>query len=127
MWAATGNLRPNGRTSMQIVQQPKRTRAWIDTAAAIVFTCMGALLLNASRVAAADAVRRYGRNVDSGALESMAALVYFAPGTILFALAAVALFRRWRGARWLHLLAWGWAALPLLSIAAQWIRSIVVR
>jgi hypothetical protein len=110
---------------MESVQQPKLTKAWIDAAAAAAFVGMFALLLNGSRVAAEEAVRLYGHNVDSGAYEYIAAVLYFAPGAILFVLAAVALFSRWRAARFLHGIAWGWVALPLVATAILWLSSLV--
>ena len=110
---------------MESVQQPRSTEAWIDAAAAMAFVGIFALLLNGSRIAAEEAVRLYGHNVDSGAYEYIAAVLYFAPGSILFGLAAIALFSRWRAARFLHGIAWGWVVLPLGAAAILWLSSLV--
>ena len=99
-------VRPNEMT-------PSRMVAWIDTALAFVFTGVFAWLLHASHEAAADAVRRYGHNVDSGALAAIAAVIYFAPVALLFGSAAVCL---WRGSRirwYVHWLAVAGAVVPL--------------
>jgi hypothetical protein len=91
-----------------------RTAAWIDIALALLYAAVFAWLLHASDEAAADAVRRYGRNVDSGALEFIAAIVYFAPVGVLFTSAAVCLWRGWRIRWYIHWIAVAGAVLPLL-------------
>ena len=91
-----------------------RTVAWIDIALAFVYTAVFAGLLHAAQEAAADAVRRYGRNVDSGALEYLAAVIYFAPVALLFGLAALCLWRGWRVRWYVHWIAVAGAVVPLL-------------
>jgi hypothetical protein len=76
-----------------------RKVAWVNIAIALLYAGVFAWLLHASHEAAADAVRRYGHNVDSGALEYIAAVLYFAPVALLFGSAAVCLWRGWR-IRW---------------------------
>jgi len=66
-----------------------------------------------SREPAAAAVRQYGDNVDSGALEYAAVIVFLLPLTALFGLAAVAGARDWRLARYVHRLAVVAAACPM--------------
>ena len=92
---------------------PTRTVAWIDIALAFLYTGLFAWLLDASQEAAADAVRRYGRNVDSGALEYIAAVIYFAPVALLFGSAAVCLWRGWRIRWYVHWIAVAGAVVPL--------------
>jgi hypothetical protein len=73
-----------------------RKVAWVDGGFALMYAALFGCLVHASNKAAADTVRRYGYNVDSGALELMGAVVYSAPVALLFGLAAVSLWRRWR-------------------------------
>src|SRR5262245_5227514 len=91
-----------------------RTVARIDIILAFLYTSVFAGLLHASHEAAADAVRRYGRNVDSGPLEFLAAVIYFAPVALLFGAAAVCLWRRWRIRWYVHWIAVAGAVVPLL-------------
>jgi hypothetical protein len=71
-------------------------------------------LLWLSNEAAADAVRRYGHNVDSGALEFVAAVLYLAPVALLFSSAAITLWRGWRIRWYAHWFAVAVAVVPLL-------------
>ncbi len=73
--------------------------AWIDGALATGFAILGAWLSYVSHQAAQAAVREHGYNVDSGAIEAMAAIVYCAPVAFAFALASISLFLSWR-IRW---------------------------
>jgi hypothetical protein len=52
-----------------------------------------------ARLAAEDAVRTYGHNVDSGAYVFLFAFIYLVPPAILFTLAGLAFWRSWR-LRW---------------------------
>jgi hypothetical protein len=70
--------------------------AFVDGGLALICVTLCGWLVRVSNEAAADAVRRYGYNVDSGALEWIAAVVYCAPVALLFSLAAVSLWRGWR-------------------------------
>jgi cell division protein FtsW (lipid II flippase) len=79
--------------------------ARIDLVVAICLAALSLLLIYAADRAAADAVRRYGHNVDSGALEWMAAVLYVAPLALLFGFASLALSRRWWIGRFAHWLA----------------------
>jgi len=99
-------VRPNEMTLTRAV-------AWIDIALAFLYTVVFAWLLRASYEAAADAVRRYGHNVDSGALESIAAVIYFAPVALLFGLAAACLWQGWRIRWYVHWIAVAGAVVPL--------------
>jgi cell division protein FtsW (lipid II flippase) len=82
-----------------------KTIARIDLGVAICLAALSLFLIYAADSAAADAVRKYGRNVDSGALEWMAAVLYVAPLALLFGFASLALWRQWRIARYAHWLA----------------------
>jgi hypothetical protein len=110
---------------MDSVLRTRNTKAWIAAAAAVVFAGLFTFSMRASRLAAEQAVRLYGHNVDSGAYEYMAGLLYLAPGAILFLLAAVALFKHWRSSGFLYGIAWGWIVLPFVAIAALWLSSLV--
>jgi hypothetical protein len=99
----------------------KNIKAWIDMAAAIAYVVMFALLILRARAAAEHTVRLYGYNIDSGAHESLAADLYFAPGSILFTLAAIALLNHWRHARFFHYVAWIWFLLPFGAVAVFWL------
>jgi hypothetical protein len=90
-----------------------RKVAWVDIALALLYAGVFAWLLHASHKAAADAVRRYGHNVDSGALEYVAAVLYFAPVALLFASAAVCLCRGWPIRWYAHWVAVAGAVVPL--------------
>ena len=72
-----------------------RIVAWIDAVFSCVFVLLVVLLIYLANQAAADAIRRYGHNVDSGALAYFVAIVYLAPVAVLFAFASCALFLGW--------------------------------
>jgi len=76
-----------------------------DAAVALLFAALCGWSLYAANEAAADAVRRYGHNVDSGAYVFFLGLFYFAPLALLFSAAAFAHFRNWRFGKWVHRLA----------------------
>jgi hypothetical protein len=86
---------------------PERSKivARIDLWVAVCLVAVALLLFYASESAAADAVRRYGRNVDSGVFEWMAAVLYMAPLAFLFGFASLALLHNWRIGRYAHWLA----------------------
>jgi hypothetical protein len=67
-----------------------------------------------SSLAAEEAVRRTGHNVDSGVIELMVAEVYCVPVAALFTLAAAVSWRRGRMARYIHWFAVVWAVVPIL-------------
>jgi hypothetical protein len=96
--------------------------AWIDALASAFFSLLFFAMLHIARLAAEEAVRLYGRNVDSGALESAVAVLYCAPAAIAFTVASIAVFRGWRFHKVLHGLAWAWAALPLVFVAFDELR-----
>ena len=82
-----------------------KANARIDFWFAVGLAVLSLLLIYAGNRAAADAVRRYGYNVDSGALEWMVAIVYLAPLALLFGFASLALSRRWWIGKYAHWLA----------------------
>ncbi len=80
-----------------------RVRTWhFDTLLCALFATASAWMFWVSREQAAGAVRRYGYNVDSGALEYAAVEVFLLPLAVLFGLAAVAGARDWRLGRYVH-------------------------
>jgi len=75
-----------------------------------IAVCLGVLsfaFVHISNSAAADALQRYGFNVDSGVWYFVIAELYLAPLTLLFGLAALALSRNWRGGSYVHWVAIG--------------------
>ncbi|MEC5388316.1 hypothetical protein VVD49_21465 [Uliginosibacterium sp. H3] len=95
-----------------------KTVGWIDASVSVLFAGLFAWAIYAANEAAADAVRHYGYNVDSGALVYIGAVIYLAPVACAFALASFSCFLRWRIKRFLHWLAvLGAIAPPLLSTA----------
>ena len=80
---------------------------------ALAFVALAGWLLYASNSAVAAAVRDYGRNVDSGAIESMVAGMYCTPVAVAFGVAAAALYRDWRIKWYLHWLAVIFAVVPV--------------
>lgn len=79
-----------------------RHLVWVDGAVSLVYAALFVWAIYTANEAAADAVRRYGHNVDSGALVFMAAVLYFAPVSLLFGLAALSWARGWRVQRYVH-------------------------
>jgi hypothetical protein len=85
----------------------------VDTICAASFVALAGWLFYASRIAAAAAVREYGHNVDSGAIESVVAGLYCGPVAVAFCVAAVALYHGWRIKWYLHWLAVLLAVVPV--------------
>ena len=101
----------------------ERRVAWIDAGIAGIFALAFFWTMHAAKEAAADAVRRYGHNVDSGAIANAAAVIYFAPVALTFALASCALFCHWRIRWFAHWLAVAAAVLPpVFSLLTAWLR-----
>jgi len=92
---------------------------WIDVAASLFFVVAAVWAMRESRLAAAEAVRLYGRNVDSGAYHAMAAHVYLAPAAIILGIAALGMFRGWSWRKVPHRLAWAFVVFPLVWVAAS--------
>jgi hypothetical protein len=114
--------RPAGRASRAGEDRPAATgydpamkvRTWhVDAALCTLFALAGAWMSWVARAAAADAVRRYGHNVDSGVLEYAAAVFFLLPVALLFAAAAIAGARGWRLGRGMHWLAVAAAVAPI--------------
>ena len=83
-----------------------KLRAWhFDALLCALFATASAWMFWVSRVQAAGAVGLYGYNVDSGALEYAAVVVFLLPVAVLFGAAAVAGAREWRLGRYVHWLA----------------------
>jgi hypothetical protein len=83
-----------------------RVRTWhFDPLLCALFATASAWMFWVSRGHAAGAVRQYGYNVDSGALEYAAVVVFLLPLAVLFGVAAVAGARNWRLGRYVHWLA----------------------
>jgi hypothetical protein len=98
----------------------EQTLVWLDAFASLIMASGVGWFLYISNEAAADAVRRYGRNVDSGALEYVAAIVYFMPNAIGFAVASVAMGQRWV-IRWpAQGVAIFWLVAPVVMASIPW-------
>jgi hypothetical protein len=82
-----------------------RIQARFDLRIAGFLGALSLLLYCLSNIAAASCARRYGHNVDCGAYEWLAVVLYFAPLTLIFAFAALALWRNWFLCRYIHWLA----------------------
>ena len=80
--------------------------AWINTSASILALGFTLWLHRESRIAPAAAVAEGLRHVDFGVYEAMAANYYSGPASLLLAIAALAMFRKWRGRKLLHWLSW---------------------
>ena len=96
--------------------------AWVDGGLAVIYAALFGGLIRASNEAAADAIRRYGHNIDSGALELIGAVVYLAPVGLLFGLAAVSLWRGWHIRWYTHWFAVAGAVVPFFLAAIAFIR-----
>ncbi len=90
--------------------------AFVDGGLALICAVLCGWLVHVSNEAAADAVRRYGHNVDSGAMEWIGAVVFCAPVALLFSLAAVSLWRGWRIRWYAHWFAVAVAVIPFLLL-----------
>lgn len=106
---------------MAAILKHKLTPAWIDGFFSAAFAALVALSFREARLAAEEAVRLYGRNVDSGAYLIVVAVLYFGPAAVLFGLASVALVRGWKHGRTLHCLAWLWVVFPFIWAAVTWL------
>jgi hypothetical protein len=89
---------------------------WVNASAGFASFALAAWFHSLSDQAAQDAVARYGRNVDSGALEEAVARFYFLPAGCLFAVAALVMLTQWRWRRVPSYAAWAFLVLPLLLL-----------
>ena len=103
------------QTSSRVNHRP----AWTNAVASLASLCAALWLYRESKLAATEAIQRYGRNVDSGAYEAMAANWYFMPVSVALGIAAVAMFFGWPYRRLLHWAAWLLVAVPLIWLAAS--------
>ncbi len=98
---------------MQYDRQMK-VRTWhFDAALAGLFAAACLWMFWVAKEQAASAVRQYGYNVDSGALQYAVAIVFLMPITVLFGAAAIAGSRGWRLGRYVHWLAVAAAVCPI--------------
>ena len=104
---------------MEIEPTRNRSLTKFDGAVAVFFGVLCGWAIHESYAAAQDAIRRYGHNVDSGALVGALAILYLGPVALLFGLAAAAMWRNWR-LRWaLHWFAVACAGLPLVYVGVS--------
>ena len=97
--------------------------AYVDLALAGLLVAASAWLIHLADAAAEDAVRRYGYNVDSGALLYFFVWVYLAPNVAATGFAALSMYRRWR-VRWFAQAAAGLGLLiPLAIVGYEALRA----
>jgi len=95
---------------------PNRRLIKVDGTMAVLFGALCAWAIYESYAAAQEAIREYGRNVDSGALVGAVGILYLAPVALLFGVAAVSMWRSWRFGWALHWFAVACAGLPLVYV-----------
>ena len=100
--------------------------AWIDAAASAASLAMAVWLYHLSQVAVTETVARYGRNVDSGVYELVAANWYFFPAFAVLGFAAVAIFSGWAWRRPIHWLAWLLVLIPIVWLMVSEISRVMV-
>jgi hypothetical protein len=110
---------------MAAILQFKVKPAWIDAFFGVVFAALVPLSYREAHLAAEEAVRLYSHNVDSGAYLIVIAVTYFAPASLLFGLASLALFRGWKHRMALHWVAWLWLSFPFIWVAVTMLVGIV--
>jgi hypothetical protein len=94
-----------------------------DAIAAVTFAALAVWAFLSASQAAAETIRRYGHNVDSGAYRLFLALFYLVPVAVLFALAALSHWRGWRVARGLHWVAFLYALSPFVIVIGVYFAS----
>jgi hypothetical protein len=107
----------DGRNALQL------TLGWAYALAAIVMLAAGLWLLYVAHEAAENAVRVYGHSVDSGVLESIVVVCYFFLNAVLWALAALSIWLRWKPlGRWFFpCLAAFWMIFPVAMVCFGWL------
>ena len=89
--------------------------AWINWTLALLFLAAFGWCLYISQRAAEYAVRTYGHNIDSGAIEFLIGIFFFLPAALLFTLAGTSFWRGWR-VRWiLQAVAIAWLFLAFVT------------
>jgi hypothetical protein len=120
------------RSSSSLGRMNERPRTdqslmFMDAIVAVIMAVGAGYFFYISREAAAEAVRLYGRNVDSGALESIGGGLYCVPNVALFTLSSIAMWRRWRLRRLAQSSAMFWLIGPVCfskhSMVAKIVRS----
>jgi hypothetical protein len=88
--------------------------AWTNAILAGILVLAAAGLFVQSNREAEEAVRRYGHNVDSGAISYLVSTFFLMPSALAFGLTAIAMLRGWK-IRWgVQIAALAWFVLPLL-------------
>ena len=96
-----------------------RSAFWFDCIVATLLASLSSWSIYAANEAAADAVRMYGYNVDSGALVYALGVFYFAPVAVIFGIAALSFSQDWRIKWYVHWLAVVCAIGPILFAVAS--------
>jgi hypothetical protein len=95
--------------------------ARFDLIVGLIMLALAAAGYASAQDAAADAIRRHGRNIDSGVHAWLFAVGVALPYGVLLLAAAVSL-RRWRRfGLAMHALAWGWPLLVLAVATVSWL------
>jgi hypothetical protein len=103
-----------------------RLAAWIDAVSSAASLAMAVWLYHSSQVAVTETVAKYGRNVDSGEYEIVAAYWYFLPAFAVLGFAAVAIFFGWAWRRVIHWLAWLLVLVPIVWLMASELSRVMV-
>jgi hypothetical protein len=102
--------------SMKIIDTRERWLVWLNLLFAGLASAGFLSCYYVAHRAAEEAVRRYGHNVDSGALVALVGWFFFLPAALLSALAAIAFWRGW-WLRWLiEAAALAWCFLPVIFL-----------
>jgi nitrate reductase gamma subunit len=95
-----------------------RTAAYVNLAIGLCAIALIAASFVIAHRAAAEAVRTYGHNVDSGTYVVVAAVLFVGPAAILFPLAAAGFWFGWRWRWFWQAVAAAGGAFPLLLTIA---------
>jgi hypothetical protein len=95
--------------------------ARFDLAVGLIMVALAVAGYVSAQHAAAEAVRRYGHNVDSGVHAWLFAVGVALPYGVLLLVAAAGLRRSRRLGTALHALAWGWPLVVLAGATVVWL------
>lgn len=89
----------------------------VNIAFAVLFAAAAVWFVWSSYREAEEAVRLYGRNVDSGVMSFAFTVVYLVPGAMAFALASLWTHRQWQFRAGVQNVALLWLVIPMLWVA----------
>jgi hypothetical protein len=106
-------------------RMPSKQFGLLYAIAAVLFAAGFLWFRHTAGVAAEEAIRDYGHNIDSGAWLAIIGTLYLLPAAIICAVTSVAMFRGWRFGLAFHLITWTWIVSPFLLVLASQLRSAV--